>query len=115
VTQVVVQTPAPPAPPADFNLIAMQLTDIVAAVLVFAGVMLVARWLLRSPIAEAIGARIRAARGGEAVSGEHEDRVARLEAEVSSLRHELTEYAERLDFAERLLAERRRDKLGAGS
>ena len=116
IVTVMVQTPTPlPTPPGpDLNLIAAQFGEIVAMVLVFAGVLLVARWLLKSPVAEAIGARIRA-RGGINVTAEQEERVERLEAEVSSLRHELSEFAERMDFAERVLAERRKDRLGAGS
>lgn len=112
-----IQTPAPPAPPTpmpDLNLIAAQVGDIVAAVLVFIGVLVVARWVFRSPVAEAIGERIRRGRRGGEVGGEHEERMARLEGEVTALRGELGEVHERLDFAERILAERRERRLGAG-
>jgi len=41
-------------------------------------------------------------------------RVAALEQQVSHLQGQVSELAERLDFAERMLAERRERKLGAG-
>jgi hypothetical protein len=110
----VTQTPTPTPPLPDFNFIATQVTDIVATVLVFVGVLIVARWVFRSPIAEAIGERIRRGRrgGGGALPEEQEDRLARLEGDLGALHGQLTEVQERLDFAERLLAERRRDQLG---
>jgi TolA-binding protein len=40
--------------------------------------------------------------------------VAGLEAQLSQLQGQVAELAERLDFAERMLAERRERKLGAG-
>lgn len=48
-------------------------------------------------------------------AGADEGRVAALEEQVARMRGELSELAERLDFAERLLTERREHKLGAGS
>jgi len=48
-------------------------------------------------------------------SGEDESqRVTALEDEVHLLTSQMAELAERLDFAERVLAERRERKLGAG-
>ena len=41
-------------------------------------------------------------------------RVAALEEQVSTLQGQLSELAERVDFAERMLAERRDRKIGAG-
>jgi hypothetical protein len=41
-------------------------------------------------------------------------RLTALEEEVGSLRHELTEAQERLDFTERLLSQQRSDRLDAG-
>src|SRR5439155_247823 len=68
------------------------------------------RWLFRSPIGEAIAEGIRQRRRrrygadlGE--TGEH--RVTGLETEVQALRGQLAELAERVDFAERLLARSR--------
>jgi hypothetical protein len=48
-------------------------------------------------------------------TGEQEDRLARIEAEMQALRGDLGEFSERLDFAERVLAESRGRRLGAGS
>jgi len=104
---------APPLP--DPNMIAMQLSDLLTTVLVFAGALIMARWVLRSPIAEAIGDRIRRGRKGGEVAAAQEERVARLEGDLSAVRGELAELGERLDFAERILAERRERRIGAGS
>lgn len=98
----------------DPNIIALQLSDMVTTVLVFASILIVARWVLRSPIAEAIGERIRRGKKGAEITGAQEDRVARLEGDLGALRGELSEMAERLDFAERILAERRERRIGAG-
>ncbi|HEV2749746.1 MAG TPA: hypothetical protein VGV12_04370 [Gemmatimonadales bacterium] len=46
--------------------------------------------------------------------GEDPQRVAALEQQVVQLQGQVSELAERLDFAERTLAERRERKLGAG-
>jgi hypothetical protein len=52
-------------------------------------------------------ARIRATGSGEGAAGggELQGRLDALEQEVDILRHELTETQERLDFAERMLAQ----------
>jgi hypothetical protein len=64
-------------------------------------------WLLaRSPVGRAYADRLR----GPAVSDDRAD----LEAAIAALRSEVAELTERLDFAERLLAEPRERKLGAG-
>jgi len=107
----VIQT-APPLP--DPNMIAMQLSDLLTTVLVFAGTLIMVRWVLRSPIAEAIGDRIRRGRKGGEVTAAQEERVARLEGDLTAVRGELAEMGERLDFAERILAERRERRIGAG-
>src|SRR2546421_10685152 len=107
--------PLPPTPPPglDLNFLLDQLMPIVALVVVFVGL----RWLFRSPVGEALAERIRTrARGPWGVAGMGEDtqRVAALEEQVSQLQGQVSELAERLDFAERLLAEQRGRKLGAG-
>jgi hypothetical protein len=45
-------------------------------------------------------------------SGEREDRLDRVEDELSALRQELSEAQERLDFTERLLAQRPERRVG---
>lgn len=113
---VIVQapSPAPPAPPPlpDPNLIVTYAFELLTTVVVAVALVFVVRWVVMSPIGQAIGERLRRWRGGDRVADA--DRVARLESEVESLRGELGEFAERLDFAERVLAERRERQLGAG-
>ncbi|MGH7646291.1 MAG: hypothetical protein ACREMR_11990 [Gemmatimonadales bacterium] len=84
--------------------------------------------MFASPIADAWAERIRLnsrrrrhwkGLGGEwldvpAETGADEHRVAELEQRLTVLGGQVSELAERLDFAERLLAERRDHKLGAG-
>lgn len=108
----VTQAPAPPMP--DPNLIASQVVELLTIAIVAAVVVLAVRWVAKGPIGQAIGERLRGRRAGE-VGAEADERVARLESEVSSLRGEVSDMAERLDFAERVLAERRERRLGAGS
>src|SRR3989442_15333346 len=73
------------------------------------------KWVFRSPIGEAIAEGIRARRrrrwGGGEIPGEiaaaDAQRVGALEEQVTRLQGQVAELAERLDFAERVLAERR--------
>jgi hypothetical protein len=115
--QIVAQIPTPP-PGFDPNLVIGQLMPLVGMVATFVFGGLVLRWFFRSPIAEAMSERIRARtrrRYGSEPTGEVEsERVVQLEHEVTSLQGQLSELAERVDFAERLLAERRETKLSAG-
>jgi len=119
VLQVVVQVPPPPPTPLppglDPNLLVNQLFPVIG----FVGLLIVAglaiRWFFKSPIAEAIGERLRARtrqRFGD--TGEEPERIAGLEQQITSLQGQLSELAERVDFAERMLAERRERKLSAG-
>jgi hypothetical protein len=112
--------PVPPAPPgipviafSDLSWVIHQLVPLLILVVVFVGV----RWVFRSPIGEAIAERIRtrgAGRWGAGAAGGDAERVAALETQVSQLHSLVAELGERLDFAERLLAERRERKVGAG-
>jgi hypothetical protein len=109
-----IQTPLPHlAPPGvDWNSV---FSDVVAPVVGIAILLLVGatmfRWLLNSPVGEALAERLR--RRGS-VAGDETQRVAALEEQVAQLSAHLSEFGERLDFAERVLAERRDRKLGAG-
>lgn len=109
-------TPLPPPPPGmDPNLLIEQLVPLIGVIGVAIVLALTVRWLFRSPMAEAMAERMRArtrTRLGE--TGEGDDRIAGLEHQVVTLQGQLTELAERVDFAERLLAERRERKLSAG-
>ncbi len=106
---------APLAPPGlDPNLVFNELVPIITTVVVLAAVAVALRWIFRTPVGEAIAERIRTRaqrRGG--AGGQDPERVAALEAQVSHLQGQVSELAERIDFAERMLAERRERKLGA--
>ena len=106
----------PPLPPAlDPNLVFNEVVPVVAAVVVILVVGFTLRGIFRSPVGEAIAERIRTrAQRRWGVTGEDPQRVAALEAQVSQLQGQVSELAERIDFAERMLAERRERKLGAG-
>jgi hypothetical protein len=93
------------------NYVIHQVTPLAVLALMFLGL----RWVLRSPVGEALAERLRQRshrRWG--VTGEDPQRMAALEEQVSQLQGQVSELAERLDFAERMLAERRERKLGAG-
>ncbi len=95
----------------DPNFIINQMMPVIALVVVLLGL----RWVFRSPVGEAIAERIRMrARGRWGAMGEDPQRAAALEEQVSQLQGQVSELAERLDFAERLLAEGRERRLGAG-
>jgi hypothetical protein len=113
--QVVAQAPPPlPTTPPDPNLLAMQVFELLTTVVVAVAMIFVVRWVVMSPIGQALGERLRGKRHGLATV-EQDDRLARMEAELQALRGDLGEFSERLDFAERVLAERRDRQLGSGS
>jgi len=80
--------------------------DILAVVLIFGGGTLFL--LAMSPIGRALADRIRGAPGAAPAA------PPELLEEVNDLRRQVAELAERLDFAERMLAERRERQLGGG-
>jgi len=106
----------PPLPPGlDPNYVVHQVVPLVAFVVVVVVGAGALRWVFRTPVGEALAERIRQRshrRWG--APGEDPQRVAALEEQVSQLQGQVSELAERLDFAERMLAERRERKLGAG-
>jgi hypothetical protein len=108
------QAPLPP-PGLDPNLVFNEVVPIITTVVVIVVVAVALRWIFRTPVGEAIAERIRT-RGQRrwGVAGEDPERVEALEAQVSHLQGQVSELAERIDFAERMLAERRERKLGAG-
>jgi hypothetical protein len=124
---VIAQGPTP-APGVDVNLLLNQLFPLIGAVvaLIVGGVVLYA--FFKSDIAAALAERIRAGMnrrkrwkgwGGEwldtpASGAGDEPRVEQLEERVDQLQGQVAELAERLDFAERLLAQKRERTLRAG-
>jgi hypothetical protein len=113
---VIVQTPMPPGM-VDPNYLVSQIIPLIGvSVVVVAGILL-ARWFFHSPIGEAIaeGIRLRRRRRYGLAEGEAEaPRVAALEEQVRMLTSQVSELGERLDFAERLLVEKRGQQLGTG-
>ncbi len=112
-----VAIPPPPTPPpgVDVNLLINQLLPLIGLVagLIVAGVVLYA--FFKSDLATAIAERIRGGQRRKAVdTGTDEPRVALLEERVDQLNVQIGELAERLDFAERLLAQKRERTLRAG-
>lgn len=110
------QAPLPPLPPGlDPNYVFNAVAPVIAVVAVVLVGAVALRAIFRTPVGEAIAERIRQRsthRWG--LAGEDPRRVAALEEQVSHLQGQVSELAERLDFAERMLAEGRERKLGAG-
>ena len=82
--------------------------DILALILIFGGGACIA--MAFSPIGRAVADRIRgksASAGGGDVRTEFAEHKAALDQELEAMRRELAELAERMDFAERLLAKQR--------
>jgi hypothetical protein len=104
------QYPPLPPPGPDLNYVIHQVTPLAVLALMFVGL----RSVFRSPVGEALAERIRTRMRWHRGSGEDPQRVAALEEQVSHLQAQVSELAERIDFAERMLAERRERKLGAG-
>jgi hypothetical protein len=108
------QGPLPP-PGLDPNLVFNEVVPIITTVVVIVAVAVALRWIFRTPVGEAIAERIRTrGRRRWGAVGDEPQRVEALEAQVSHLQGQVSELAERIDFAERMLAERRERKLGAG-
>jgi len=91
--------------------------DILAIILIFGGGALIL--LAFSPIGRALADRIRGRLPG-AVGVDRSVEIAELRdeltSEIEAMRHELGEFAERLDFTERMLAKQKdAERLGPGS
>ncbi len=109
------QAPVPPLPPGlDPTYVFHAIVPIIAVVVVVLVCTGAVRAVFRSPVGEAIAERIRQRSTRWGMAGDDPGRVAALEEQVSQLQGQVSELAERLDFAERLLAEGRERKLGAG-
>jgi len=114
----VIVTPMPP-PGVDPNFLVSQLVPLIGGVVAVVAFVVLARWFFHSPIGEAIaeGIRLRRRRRyGLGAEGDSADtpRVAALEEQVRLLSTQVSELGERLDFAERLLVEKRGQQLGTG-
>jgi hypothetical protein len=122
--QIVAQTPPPPG--VDIDTVISSLIPVVGIIGTTVVTSVVLWAFFKSDIARAMAERIRAGMhrrkhtkwlGGEwidqpaeaAVAGD-ERRVAQLEEQVGQLHGQVAELAERLDFAERLLAQQRGER-----
>ena len=106
--------PPPTLPPGvDVDTVISALLPLVVSVvgLIVSGAVLYA--FFKSDIGAALAERIRGRRAAVEVSGD-EPRVAQLEERVDQMHGQIAELAERLDFAERLLAQKRERTLRAG-
>src|SRR5882724_10650234 len=107
----------PPGIP-DMTFVAVRLFDFLGQIVAAIAIVVGLKFALRSPLGEAWAERFRERTrrrfGSSATDPGANARVAGLEEELTQLRGEVAELAERLDFAERLLSQHRQQKLGAG-
>jgi hypothetical protein len=100
------------------TFLAVRLFDFLGQIIAAIGIVVGLRFALRSPLGEAWAERFRERTrrrfGSSATDPGADRRVAGLEEELTQLRGEVAELAERLDFAERLLSQHRQQQLGAG-
>lgn len=108
------QTPTPLPPGLDPNYVFGEMMPLIATVTVILAAAIALRWVFRSPVGEALAQRIRrgirhesAGTGESPARGDVEDRLAHLQEQVGEL-------TERLDFAERLLTEQHKRRVGPG-
>lgn len=111
---------APPSLPADPNVLLHGIVPLIGVIAVAVCIGFVVKWVVNSPVGDAIAESIRLhsrprrhwkGRGGEwesvPVDAVDEGRVAELEHQVGQLSAQVSELVERLDFTERVLAEKR--------
>jgi hypothetical protein len=107
----------PPGVP-DMTFVAVRLFDFLGQIIAAIAIVVGLKFALRSPLGEAWAERFRERTrrrfGGSGTDPGADRRVTGLEAEMTQLRGEVAELAERLDFAERLLSQHRQQQLGAG-
>ncbi|MGE5801191.1 MAG: hypothetical protein ACM358_02955 [Gemmatimonadota bacterium] len=106
---VIAQTPPPPG--VDVDTIINALFPLIGGVtaLIVVGVVMFA--FFKSDLAAAIADRIRGRKKSSEVEGVDAGHVAELEQRVVEMQGQIAEMAERLDFAERLLAQKRERSL----
>ena len=106
-------TPLPPG--LDPNYVFNQLMPLIAVVTIVLASAIGLRWVFRSPVGEALAQRIReGARSGKRALADGDRTRAETDERISQLQEQVGELAERLDFAERLLATNRERQLGPG-
>jgi hypothetical protein len=108
-----IQAQAPLPPGLHPNYVFTELVPVVAILAMIVTGALGLRWIFRTPVGEAAAHRIR--EGRRSKKGELADPATQavLEERVTQLQESVSELAEPLDFAERLLTEQQRSrKLG---
>jgi hypothetical protein len=107
-------TPLPPG--LDPNFVFGELMPLIAIVTLVLASAIGLRWVFRSPVGEALAQRIRErVHSGKRLDSESNGALAEMREQVSRLEEQVGELAERLDFAERLLAAKRERQLGSGA
>jgi TolA-binding protein len=110
---VYLQNPLPPTPPPMLPFDPNQLIPLIGVigVMVVTGVVLYA--FFKSDLARAIAERIRAGvrRRKAAIDDVQGEHIEELEQRITDMQGQIAEMAERLDFAERLLAQKRERSL----
>jgi hypothetical protein len=119
----------PPSLPADPNVLLHGIVPLIGVIAVAVCIGFVVKWVVNSPLGDALAEAIRhaskprrhfkGARGEwlevPVEGGADEARVTELEGQVQALQLQVGELAERLDFTERVLAEKRgTPQLGRG-
>jgi hypothetical protein len=105
-------TPLPPG--LDPNYVLNQLMPLIAAVTIILASTIGLRWLFRTPVGEAIAQRIREGIRGKRGKAPEERSLHEMQERLTLLQDQVGELAERLDFAERLLAATRERQVGPG-
>jgi hypothetical protein len=106
-------TPLPPG--LDPNYVFGELMPLIAIVTLVLASAIGLRWVFRSPVGEALAQRIReGVRSGKLRDSVSDPALAEMREQISQLQEQVGELAERLDFAERLLAAKRESQLGSG-
>ena len=112
--QVTVQVPTPPMPPEPFFVPPPWVTLPPQVVLLISVAFIAGVTIVLWPLMRAFARRIEGRGANPALQGEIEQLRARV-ADVEVLQHRVAELEERVDFAERLLAQKREpERLGRG-
>jgi hypothetical protein len=99
-------TPLPPG--LDPNYVFSEAMPLIATVTVILAVAIALRWVFRSPVGEALAQRIRAGIRSQTTGPASGQARADVEDRLAQLQEQVGDLTERLDFAERVLAEQRK-------
>jgi hypothetical protein len=94
-------------PGLDPNFVFGEMAPLISIVTIILVGALGLRWVFRTPVGEALAQRIRGGRVSHKLSETEGERAREMEARLTHLQEQVGELAERLDFAERMLAAQR--------